>query len=113
MAEKVKFTGGTSLAAQGGNEVSATTLQSGSNGTNFVATLVLALQKLRFVFSATSQGLGPAASNTANCDSLPARGQKIGERGGGLARRRYQTGRVFLRGKKGREVWVGRWREDE
>ena len=30
-----------------------------------------------------------------------------------MARRRYQKGRVFLRGKKGREVWVGRWREDE
>lgn len=52
------------------------------------------------------------ASITTNCASLPARGQRIGERGGSLARRRYQKGRVFLRGKKGREVWVGRWRED-
>jgi integrase len=51
-------------------------------------------------------------SNSAKCDSLPARGQKIGERGGGLARRRFQKGRAFLRGKKGREVWVGRWRDD-
>jgi integrase len=50
---------------------------------------------------------------TTNCVSVPDRGQKIGERGGGLARRRYQRGRVFLRNKKGREVWVGRWREDE
>ncbi len=29
-----------------------------------------------------------------------------------MARRRYQRGRLFLRGKK-MEVWVGRWREDE
>lgn len=28
-----------------------------------------------------------------------------------MARRRYQKGRVFLRGKKN-DVWVGRWRED-
>jgi integrase len=28
-----------------------------------------------------------------------------------MARRRYQRGSVFLRGKK-RQVWVGRWRED-
>lgn len=49
---------------------------------------------------------------TGNCDSLPARGERIGERGGKLARRRFQKGRVFLRGKKN-PVWVGRWREDE
>lgn len=53
-----------------------------------------------------------APPNTPNCATLPARGQKIGERGGGLARRRYQKGRVFLRGIKN-PVWVGRWREDE
>ena len=33
------------------------------------------------------------------------------EFGGSMARRRYQKGRVFLRGTKKR-VWVGRWRED-
>ena len=33
------------------------------------------------------------------------------ESGGSMARRRYQKGRVFLRGQKER-VWVGRWRED-
>jgi integrase len=49
---------------------------------------------------------------TIDCATLPARGQQIGERGGRLARRRYQKGRVFLRGKKN-PVWVGRWREDE
>src|SRR5437660_1608760 len=45
-------------------------------------------------------------------DSLAAQGQRFGERGGSLARRRYQKGRVFLRGKNN-PVWVGRWREDE
>jgi len=44
--------------------------------------------------------------------SLTPQGQRFGERGGSLARRRYQKGRVFLRGKKN-PVWVGRWREDE
>jgi integrase len=29
-----------------------------------------------------------------------------------LGRRRYQRGQLVLRGKKGNEVWVGRWRED-
>src|SRR5262245_35829274 len=42
---------------------------------------------------------------------MRARGQRIGEQGGSLARRRFQRGRLFLRGKK-RKVWVGRWRED-
>jgi len=71
------------------------------------------------LFSALLFGLpivlcGPdsGASTTTNCATLPARGQQIGERGGSLARRRYQKGRVFLRGKKN-PVWVGRWREDE
>jgi integrase len=52
------------------------------------------------------------ASNTPKCATLPAQRQRIGERGGNLARRRFQKGRVFLRGKKN-PVWVGRWREDE
>ncbi len=46
-----------------------------------------------------------------NCVTVPVRGQRIGERGGNLARRRFQKGRVFVRGKKN-PVWVGRWRED-
>jgi integrase len=29
-----------------------------------------------------------------------------------MARRRYQTGRIFTRGKNSRRVYVGRWRED-
>jgi integrase len=56
--------------------------------------------------------VSPAKGRIAvECDSLPPRGQQIGERGGKLARRRFQKGRVFLRGKKN-PVWVGRWRED-
>ena len=63
----------------------------------------------------------PIEESTGTKESLPAsvpqgsladQGQRFGERGGGLARRRYQKGRVFLRGKKN-PVWVGRWREDE
>jgi integrase len=49
--------------------------------------------------------------STPNCATLPAQRQRIGERGGNLARRRFQKGRVFLRGKKN-PLWVGRWRED-
>ncbi len=45
-------------------------------------------------------------------DRLPVQEQRIGERGGNLARRRFQKGRLFLRGKEN-QVWVGRWREDE
>src|SRR5579863_9988977 len=33
--------------------------------------------------------------------------------GSSMARRRHQTGRVFVRGKKPNQVFVGRWREDE
>jgi hypothetical protein len=29
-----------------------------------------------------------------------------------MARCRYQTGCLFVRGRKGRKVWVARWRED-
>jgi hypothetical protein len=50
-------------------------------------------------------------SHRTNCASIRAQGQRIGERGGSLARRRFQKGSVFLRGKKN-HVWVGRWRED-
>ena len=49
--------------------------------------------------------------STSNCDTLRGGEHRIGERGGNLARRRFQKGRVFLRGKKN-QVWVGRWRED-
>jgi integrase len=38
--------------------------------------------------------------------------ESAGLKGGSMARRRYQTGHVFIRGVRER-VWVGRWREDE
>lgn len=41
---------------------------------------------------------------------LPTRGQPSTSERGNMARRRYQRGSVFLRGK--RPVWVGRYRED-
>ena len=37
-------------------------------------------------------------------------GQRTTSQGGSLARKRYQTGSVFLRGKS--PVWIGRYRED-
>lgn len=49
----------------------------------------------------------PISSNSG-CDTFSPQGQQIGERGGCLARRRYQRGSVILKGK----AWVGRWRED-
>jgi integrase len=42
---------------------------------------------------------------------LPREGQPFDEQGGSMARRRYQEGRVFLRGRK-TPKWIGRWRED-
>lgn len=69
----------------------------------------------RVTLSATvnlaATAMAPESSITDNCDNLPGRGQQIGERGGSLARRRYQKGRVILRNKKN-PVWTGRWRED-
>ena len=55
----------------------------------------------------------PIAAETASNQGVPsgslaARGQRIGEQGGSLARRRFQKGEVLLRGNK----WVFRWRED-
>jgi integrase len=47
------------------------------------------------------------------CGNLPGQAQQNGEReAGNLARRRYQKGSVFLRGKR-QPVWIGRWLEDE
>lgn len=56
--------------------------------------------------TAVSEGLF-----TGKCDRFRGGEHRIGERGGNLARRRFQKGRVFLRSKKN-PVWVGRWRED-
>ena len=43
-------------------------------------------------------------------DTLNDRGQRTTSQGGSLARKRYQTGSVFLRGTN--PVWIGRYRED-
>jgi len=43
---------------------------------------------------------------------LPDQAAESSSLGGSMARRRYQKGRVFIRGVRKR-VWVGRWREDE
>lgn len=68
--------------------------------------------------------IGKADSNlqrSRDWRSIRAQGQRVNERGGCLARRRYQSGSVFLREvynelnklDRERSVWVGRWREDE
>lgn len=43
---------------------------------------------------------------------LPAQGQRINERGGTIARRRYQTGQLLLKERGEERFWIGRWRED-
>src|SRR5260370_40491148 len=51
-------------------------------------------------------------SNTARFDTLcPHRAVGASGRENSMARKRYQNGRVFLKGKK-QEKWVGRYRED-
>jgi integrase len=74
------------------------------------ASLVLLLATILGCLSLLG-GANPNVSVTTTCATLPAQGPLFGERGGKLARRRYQNGSVFLRGKKN-PVWVGRWRED-
>jgi integrase len=53
-----------------------------------------------------------SAPISSNCDSLAREAQQNGEREAQLARRRFQKGCVFRRGKR-QLVWVGRWLEDE
>lgn len=51
--------------------------------------------------------------DSAKCGNLPREAQQNGEREvRNLARRRYQKGSLFLRGKR-QPVWIGRWLEDE
>jgi len=94
-----------------GADVSTPVSQSALDQTNCIVLLSRILQGLLLAFSGPSELPGSRASTTSNCVTLPGRGQRFGERGGGLARRRYQRGRVFLRGVRN-PVWVGRWRED-
>ena len=108
----LKVAGGTALAAEGGGYVSTAVVQCGSKEANFFLPLPSAPQTLLSAAQGPVKSPDSGRSTTANHDRLPPRGQKIGERGGGLARRRFQKGRVFLRGIKN-QVWVGRWREDE
>lgn len=111
MSKPEQLAGGTLLRAESRGKVSPKAAQSGAGAANFIAGLSCALRGLLLAVEAPRQRPGCRDSITANCATLPARGQQIGERGGSLARRRYQKGRVFLRGIKN-PVWVGRWRED-
>jgi integrase len=109
--EPGQFAGGALLNNESSVAVSVVGLENCPAGGNLaVFSLPQIFATLLGVLKALS-GLNPGASITPNCATLPTLGQRIGERGGSLARRRYQKGRVFLRGKKN-PVWVGRWRED-
>jgi integrase len=44
--------------------------------------------------------------------TLLSQGQQFDGQGESMARRRYQDGSVFLRGRKGKQKWIGRYRED-
>jgi len=57
-----------------------------------------------------STGTKDSLPDVASQDTLSDRGQRTTSQGGSLARKRYQTGSVFLRGKN--QVWIGRYRED-
>src|SRR6266481_3855439 len=63
---------------------------------------------LRPVESGT--GTKDSLSERASRDTLSDLGQRTTSQGASLARKRYQTGSVFLRGKN--QVWIGRYRED-
>jgi integrase len=103
-------TGGTLLRQESGAIVSvdAQKTQLRPNGSTISILLLAVAGVLTYLNGLKTPDGG--ASTTTKCDSLAARGQQIGEQGGKLARRRYQKGRVFLRGKN--PVWVGRWYED-
>lgn len=45
------------------------------------------------------------------CSVFPGQAEPASKEGSSMARRRYQTGRVFKRGKRN-PVWIGRYRED-
>src|SRR5271154_1775072 len=54
-----------------------------------------------------------ALPDTRATSRLRARAaEPTSKEGSSMARRRHQTGRVFVRGKVPNEVFVGRWRED-
>ena len=105
-----QFMGGTLLSNESNAGVSAVPTESQTEAQNHGTSSLLLVPEPPSVESGVLSGGNLGASYTCNCATLPARG-RIGERGGSLARRRYQKGSVFLRGKKD-QVWVGRWRED-
>jgi integrase len=107
-----QFGGGTPFGIESGGEVSKRGQQNPSSMESFIRIVSLVLLALQLAGERYQNSPGLESVTTTNCDSVPDRGQQIGERGGSLARRRYQKGRVFLRGIKN-PVWVGRWREDE
>jgi integrase len=107
-----KTSGGALLQNESCGDVSSVATENRLGAENSILSLTHTLQLLAAAFSAPENGTLSTPSTTTNCDSLPARGRQFGERGGSLARRRYQKGRLFLRGKKN-PVWVARWREDE
>jgi hypothetical protein len=61
---------------------------------------------------AADQRAGRARDQLLTADDIiSGEGQRFDGQGESMARRRYQKGRVILRG-KANPVWVGRWRED-
>src|SRR6202521_1796229 len=63
------------------------------------SSLLLLFAALFGCLSALSR-LNPSVPTPTTCATLPAQVHLIGERGGKLARRRFQNGSVFFRGKK-------------
>ena len=112
MTRSKQFTGGTPSRNDGNAEVRALEDFARSGEQNDENSTVKLSDGAQGGPKGSQAGDGSAVSITVNCVNLSDRGQQFGERGGNLARRRYQKGRVFLRGIKN-PVWVGRWREDE
>jgi|SRR5579872_6761944 len=107
LKQSAKFAGGIGQKVRVNGEVSADTLASVFYAIFFALLAPLCRESL----DRSSRNPDSDSCSTTNYARLSAQGQQIGERGGSLARRRFQKGSVFLSGKKNR-VWVGRWRED-
>jgi hypothetical protein len=96
--------GGTLLPQESDGDVSSVEAQSQSTEPDSIFSCVFLAAAGVLIFLNGMKTPPGGASNITNCDNLPARGQQIGERGGSLARRRYQRGSVILKGK----TWMGR-----
>src|ERR1700733_12967501 len=95
-----KLGGGMGQSSPANGEVSADTLIWALYAVFFVLLSHLCPESAQGAVSAadgSGESVGSDSSTTTKCANLPGRGQQIGERGGILARRRYQKGRVFLR----------------